>query len=276
MNRFLKVLIAIAIVGCDSKLGPPSVLQEAELKNHVTLERADPIDPMSVLFTVHQDGRVTWKGKSLTPEEMAARAPRRTSEVNLTPILIDAAPDAPFHVVRDLLAVLTGKPGCVNFAFLVSTPHGPGELVFPMQAERGMGYHLYEGRSGEKHIGGTGTTKQIDMVVSAGKDGQIVVGEINLRVPCSEPEIYFPKAGERPEYMPKPPNYSWNGSHPPLGTWSLEMLKSFLARRDVLEHSPYIIFKITTQEHVSEVLRCLATLKLLSDIVVLPEIPAKH
>jgi biopolymer transport protein ExbD len=275
MDRFFFVLFVIVAAGCELHPPRPVVLQETELRNRVVVEHAEPVDPESVLFTIHEDGRVTWRGQVQTREDMAARAASTSSKPNRTPILFDVDPKAGFHVVRDALTVLTGKPGCVNYSFLVATPRGLGVVVLPMQTAKGLAFHFFEGRSEEKVIGSSQSEKYLELIVSPGKGGEIDVNAVNFTIPSCEPEVYFPEAGEKPDRIRKPPDISWLGQHPPCGRWTLEMLRSFLSRKDVATLRPYILFTITNKEPVGDVVRCLSALRSFSGIAILPDIPVK-
>lgn len=261
-------LFLVVVTSCDSGPKPPAVLQEAQFKNRVVVEAADPLDPESVLFTLHKDGRFTWKGSPQTKEGMIKRA-ASAEKVNRTPILFEVEPDAPFSLVRDALYVFTGEPQCVNYSFLVDTRTGPGVVVLPMQAMKGFGYHVYEGREKEVHVGKWVDDRQLEVVVSPGKDGAINVAEVNYVVPGT---LAFPKL----DYGSKPPSNAWAGEHLPCGMWTKDMLRTFLSRADVAERLPFIHFKITNQEPVADVVRCLAMLKSIKGIVIVPSIPTKE
>src|SRR5262249_48642498 len=137
--RIASSAVALALVlGCTSRAPAPMVLQEAELRERIVVPHAGPIDPESVLFTLRQDGRVSGKGRIQTADEMAARTSAVSDKINQRPILFEVDPRAGFSVVRDALGILTGRK-CVNFAFLVDTPRGPGAVVLPMLADKCTG-----------------------------------------------------------------------------------------------------------------------------------------
>ncbi len=278
MNRIPVALILTLALGCDSAPPPPAVLQEAELKEKITLEHAGDIDPESVLFTIHEGGRVTWKGKVQTREVMLARASSTPGKLNRKPILFEVDPKAGFDAVRDVLELLTGNPHCVNYAFLVSSPKGAGIVPLPMQDSRTNGIHLFEGRNEEKVIGHY-DSKYLELVISAGKDGAIEVKAVNFTIPGSEPAIFYPEArdteGNKADQPSKAPDISWHGEHPPCGIWTLEGLRTFLARPDVAALSPYIVLKITTQERAADVIHCLSALGSIGSTAVIPDIPTK-
>jgi hypothetical protein len=277
MNRIPRVCILILVAGCGSDPSLPAVLQETEFTDRVVLEHAGPIDPESVLFTIHDDGRVSWKGKVQTSEEMTARASNPSSKVNRTPILFEVDPNAKFEVVGDVLGILTGKAACVNYSFLVATRQGSGVVVLPMQADKCMGIHFYDGRSEEKIIGGSRhAEKLLELIISAGEGGSMDVTAVNFTIPDTEPAIYYPPSGEKPTRAPKQPDISWAGDHPPCGCWTADLLRTFLSRVDVAALSPYILFKITSRETVSDVIRALSTLRSLRNIAIVPQIPTKQ
>jgi hypothetical protein len=266
MPRILWPCILAVVASCDSGPQPPAVLQQTELKARILVETADPVDPASVLFTLHKAGQVTWKGCLQTSGEMVRRTGGEGS-INTKPILLEVDPDASFSVVRDALAVLTGSPQCVNYSFLVDSRSGPGTVVLPLQAAKGMGYHVYD-RDKEVHVGKYPDGQQLEIVVSPGKGGEINVREINYVVPGT---IAFPSSEAGASWKEKT---AWKGDHLPFGNWTKDMLRTFLSRADVVERLPYIHFKVTNEEIVSDVVRCLAVMRTLN-VPIVPSIPTR-
>ena len=233
----------------------------------MVVETAEPLDPASVLLTLHKSGLFTWKGEAQTKEQIVKRA-GSSETVNRTPILLEVESDAPFSVVRDALYVLTGDLHCVNYSFLVETKNGPGAVVLPMLADRGMGYQFYEGRKEIRKVGGDGNEKHVEVVVSAGKNGEIIVKDINYLIP----NTVVPTL----EYIDPPPNRrAWTGAHLPFGMWTREMLRTFLTRPDVAALGPYVLFKVTNYEPAADVVCCLSALRTIGDVAVVPSIPTK-
>jgi hypothetical protein len=267
MTRPFWTSVLILLAGCESRPEPPAVLKETDLKNRVVLESAEPLDPESVLFTLHKSGLITWKGAPQSKEEMLKRAgtPEKTNRI---PILLEVDPDAQFSVVRDALWVLTGKSQCVNYSFLVDTKTGPGAVVLPMQGFKGWGYHVYEGRDKETHLGKGFTDRYLEVVASVGEGGEIKVSEVNYDVPW--PKEYENSRGR------EAPGDRWTGEHPPFGIWTRDTLRTFLSRADVIDLSPYVHLKLTTQELASDVVRCLAALRSIKGITIVPLIPSKE
>jgi biopolymer transport protein ExbD len=254
----------VLLLGCDSPLPSPGIVRNAGLNYSTHVDHAGPVDPDSILYTIHADGRISWKGKDQTAADLKARMPHAsTDEINRTPILLEVDPKASFSVVRDALAILVVQLRCVNLSFLVATPKGPGAVALPIKADRGMGYLLCEGRSGEWRVGGSELTKRLEIMVSTGERGGIVVTALNHVVPRS---VYVSEAGN----PAKPP--AWQGNHPRLGPWSKPELQTFLARSEVLNASPYILFSITNKESTADVVRCLSVLRSLGEVPVIPEV----
>jgi len=274
MTRESGIWVFLLIVGCGRSVPPPAVLRQTEFKDRVVVEHADPVDPESFLYTLRGDGQIVRKGQVLTGEEIVAQTSRPPGEPNRTPILFEVEPKTGFAVVRDALAIFTGKPSCVNYAFLATTRNGPGAVVLPMQSDMCSGIHLYEGRSDEKVIGSDRNRKQLELVVSAAERGEIEIAAINFMVPSMEPAIYFPEAGEKPGLAPRSSEGSWAGKHPPCGRWTLEALRTFLGREDIAALSPYVRLKITNKEEVADVVRCLSSLRSLGGIAIVPDIPS--
>ncbi|HVE40710.1 MAG TPA: hypothetical protein VNM14_12525 [Planctomycetota bacterium] len=269
MRRIVWVSI-LWMLGCDPGPKPPAVLQETELKERIHVEVAEPLDPAAVLFTIHKSGLITWKGAVQSKEEMVQRT--GSSEIiNRTPILFDVEADAPFTVVRDALSVLLVKLHCVNCSFLVDTKTGPGAVVFPMPGEKGNGWHVYEGRDKEGHVGKGFEDRCLEVVVHPGKGGEINVAEVNYDVAGI---VVYERQGRGPEI--EVPRKAWTGEHPPCGIWTRDMLRTFLSREDVFDGVPYIHFKLSNREPVSDVIRCMAALRTIKGITIIPLIPAKE
>jgi len=274
MKHALVMTVFLYLAGCCER--GPEVLRHTDLRQHVVVESAGPIDPHSILFAIHADSRVTWNGESLSVEQIIGKVSPPPSDLNSAPVLLDVDPLAGFDVVRDILAVLTGKGRCCNISFLVACPGRMGALVLPVVLDRGLGYRVRDGQAEEQFLDGRGPKKHLELIVSPGKEGAIDVRAVNYCVPGEEDEVYFPPAGEKPARPWKAPDYSWTGERPPNGRWTPDTLGKFLARQDVAELSPFILLKITTQEKASDVLQCLSMLKSVGGAIIVPEIPTRR
>jgi hypothetical protein len=94
----------------------------------------------------------------------------------------------------------------------------------------------------------------LEVVVKVGPDGDIMVTRL-----CETREyVYFPD----PDKPGPAPDTNWKGDHPTLGVWSVETLRTFLARPDLVAMTPYVGFDVSWEDRVGDVVRCLAALRL--------------
>jgi hypothetical protein len=232
--------------------GPGDPLRYAELSRRTPVDRATPIDPASVLITIHADGRQTSKGR---PFKLGAPSIKA-----LSPVLLEVDPDTRFRVVRDAIEPLANA-ALSNLAFLVEQGGTEAALTLPMLLAVGLTYVVQDGPT---RVDVGRDPKQLGIVVAPGSGGAIEVKEILFTYPG---EMESPGGGIP---LPTP----WKGQHPEPGTWTPEAFLGFVRRPDVAALRPYVELK-DLERSVSDVLRCLSALRSVPGIPIVPTIPPR-
>lgn len=62
----------------------------------------------------------------------------------------------------------------------------------------------------------------------------------------------------------EPEKHVWEGPRAPPGIWDAATLQEFMRRPEVIAHTPYIALEISWDDALSDVLRCLASVKLVA------------
>jgi hypothetical protein len=258
------MLMLIALTGCGKpqpKTPLESLLQRTCLKERVLVEFVTPIDPLSLLLTLHQDGRISHDGSFLSLDGVRelvsgpTRAPE-TAEKNTSPILIEAHPDVRLQSFKALLSVIIEKCRCVNISLLAVTVNGPGGVTVPIGEDYcPSAYCTYDGswRFFEEHA------RFRTWLYAIGKEGG-GIRVCGLDWKRNNLEIYFPEAG-KPQ-PPKPEEEKiLDNLTPELPSWDSKTIGQFFKNPPIPGDDPRIEIDTTPGLTISDFLKVLSSLR---------------
>jgi len=243
----LLLLVSIA-VGCSQGRRP--VLEYCRLKIHPAIAGGSAIDPDAVLLTLDADGALFKDGRSATLEDVAALKTGQ-GQAKLDPVLIEVSPATTVARCTPLLTALIMKAERRNVAFLATSPQGPRVVTLPVLRERRFGLSFTVGRVDYDEIPNSPEEgKHLWLSLRVDGPGLIRVVEIlNSRIN----EVWIPDPGSPGSPDPR----HWTGSHPALGSWSLDQLGSFLAELGNRRLSPFCDLHLLPGDKIGPVLVCL-------------------
>jgi hypothetical protein len=214
------------------------------------LRTTEPIDPESLILTIHSDGSVIEGERRLTQDSLRERVGSSGDARNLRPILLDAPPGASMRCIKDAIEWLC-QANCVNVSFRVRTPSGDSAVRLQIVLSTDASLRVHDGR---EEIILVDHQDVIEVVTRVGVGGAIEVTSVQY----TREYVYFPDQGEA---MPEMEGHAWKGSHPPCGTWSVDTLRAFLRRPDLARQKPYVGLEISWKDRVQDVLSCLSALR---------------
>lgn len=255
----------IALMGCGKpqpKTPLESLLQRTCLKERVLVEFVTPIDPLSLLLTLHQDGRVSHDGKTLSLDGVRklTTGPQRDLEertkVNTSPVLIEAHSDAGLRPLCDLLAVLIEKNRC-NIALLAETSRGLGGVSIPVKmCHCCRALWVYDSAwCLDEH--GKWECPRTWLRVTIKEGGGI--GVLGFHRGASGDEVYYPVKGQPPERGPE--EKILEAIKPQLPSWDAKSVGQFFKNPPIAKDDPRIIIDPPLNLTISDFLKGISSLR---------------
>jgi hypothetical protein len=213
--------------------------------------KAEPVPANAVTLTFLGGGDFLRDGVPMRMEEIpeATRRADQSPATNRDPVLLEVDAGQKFEAVIPLIRLLMDKGRCANQQFLVETSAGRG--VIPMcvpVAYSPPGLFFIDGSREFRELG---EAEQSHLWIDIHPASFNVSG---VRVGRYVASRFY---GAKPEDK----IHDWPGERPPNGPWTVDSLKSFLARADVQAERPILFVSVSASDVLGPCLGGVAELR---------------